>query len=105
MDFKINVGQAHCALISLENAAIRKPKVTFSFKDANLGELSRTVETFHLLNINPYVAVVEDETCLHIYSIIDKKTHYRYDIPNRKFHFPEFLRIPISMPPGIGLDH
>ncbi len=42
------------------------------------------IDKYEIINVNPYVVVLEDKSVMNIYSLIEKNKHYRFKIEECK---------------------
>lgn len=49
------------------------------------GGLLQVIEKQEMMNVNPYVLVMEDKSMMNVYSMIDQAKHYRFKVEECKW--------------------
>ena len=71
-------------MLKMSHETFDRPFITLLNRaQSNMGKFI-VLNKFEILNLNPYVVVVEDKSIINIYSFIEPHMHYLFKIEERK---------------------
>jgi hypothetical protein len=81
IDIRINLRLKYCGILNTANEVIEKPFYTYYLKSsAEEGGILQVINKYEMININPYIIVLEDRSIINIYSYLEQDKQYRYKI-------------------------
>ena len=85
LDFRSNLTLGYCSILNISNEIFERPFLAYYMKgkngiyDGGSGKI-QVIDKFEILNVNPYILVLEDKSILNIYSYLEQDKHYRFKI-------------------------